>query len=80
MRYTQGAARLCQRPNFQRFLAWLTNQAVQDANQAAVALRTQCQIQSRRELNTNPEAGKRYQQLIRQFNDWMNKKDPTNDY
>lgn len=29
-------------------------------------------IQSRRELNSNPEAAARYQQFVRNFNDWNN--------
>lgn len=72
MKLAQGAARLCLRPRFQGFLSVLANEPVGDEHEAAVVLRKECRIQSRSELNTDPEAGKRYYQLIRQFNDWMN--------
>lgn len=73
MSLTRGSAQLCQRPVFHRFLQSLTRGQVDNPEQAAAALRHQLQIQSRRELDANQQAADRYRQLIRQFNEWMNR-------
>ncbi|OCH60883.1 hypothetical protein A6D98_09795 [Aliivibrio fischeri] len=72
MKYARGAGLLCTRRSFQRFLSETASQPVSNEEQAAAVLRQRCQVQSRRELDSCLEAKQRYQQVIRQFNDWMN--------
>ncbi|PMP51627.1 hypothetical protein [Vibrio splendidus] len=71
MSLTRGAAQLCQRPVFHRFLAWLCHASIASHEQAAEVLRRHLNIASRRELDQSQEAAERYRYLIRQFNDWM---------
>ena len=51
MSLTRGAAQLCQRPVFHRFLAWLCHASIASHEQAAEVLRRHLNIASRRELH-----------------------------
>lgn len=55
------AGRLCRQPSFQAFLG------VPDANAAAIHVRRVCGIKSRRELDTNVRAARRFHTMRRQF-------------
>lgn len=72
MNMTRGAVMLGQKASFRRFLSDLMGMAVRDEKDAAKAVRTFCDVQSRRELNTNHQAADRYRALVRLFNRWMN--------
>lgn len=69
MQHVKGAVRFCQMPRFWRFLS-ATGDAVTSEAEAAVALRRRCGIGSRSELKTNSDAIKRYNALIKQFNNY----------
>ncbi|HHF3242434.1 TPA: hypothetical protein ACPJ2D_004474 [Vibrio alginolyticus] len=72
MNMTRGAVMLGQKASFRRFLSDLMGIAVRDEKDAANAVRTFCDVQSRRELNMNHQAADRYRALVRLFNRWMN--------
>ncbi|GAA4321884.1 hypothetical protein GCM10023144_01440 [Pigmentiphaga soli] len=55
------AGQLCAQPAFQRWLGATTSE------QAAEAVRARCGIQSRRELDTNPDAARRFHAIRRGF-------------
>lgn len=73
MNLTKGAAILCQRGRFQRFLSLVANREINTSDQAALAVREYCGVSSRRELNTCDEAAKLYFSLIDQFNAWSSR-------
>lgn len=72
MQFVKGAALMCARPSFQRYLSTKVRYAVTSPEEAAVALRELVGIASRRELATNTAARFRYQELIASFNTWAN--------
>lgn len=55
------AGMLCNNKGFQAFLN------VEDSDSAAKRLRELCNVESRRELDSNAEAAKRFQQIRRTF-------------
>lgn len=61
MRTSTTAAILCTNPRFQ---AWL---GASDADEAAQVLRERCQVASRRDLDTDRQAAKRFHALRRTF-------------
>ena len=69
--YAKGAAMLCDRPAFRDFLTSMTGRAVGDANAAAKEVRLACDVLSRRELNTSPQAAEKYRALVARFNSWL---------
>ncbi len=69
--YKMGAAMLCQNPLFRDFLTKTTGRPVDDAEAAAKEVRLVCDVLSRRELDTNPEAGEKYRALVARFNEWL---------
>lgn len=69
--YAKGAAMLCGRSSFRDFLTVMTGRAVSDASAAAKELRLACEVLSRRELDTNPDAATRYRALVAGFNQWL---------
>ncbi|WP_439685068.1 hypothetical protein MNJPNG_06220 [Cupriavidus oxalaticus] len=66
----RAAAILCGNPDFQRFLAyrypapWGQSGDLPAHKRAASVIYTVCRIQSRRELDTNAEARRRYDRLV----------------
>lgn len=58
-RLSTWAALRCKEPEFQRFLR------VPDEATAAHSVRAICEIKSRSELDSNPEAAKRFHQFVR---------------
>lgn len=72
MQFVKGAALMCSRPSFQRYLSTLSGYNVTSTENAASALRDLLDIKSRRELATNAAARSRYQSLIASFNAWAN--------
>lgn len=66
--YVAGAVKLCVNPKFWRYLNTLASDPVNSPADAARELRALCGIHSRKELATNAEARKVYEQLIKQFN------------
>lgn len=73
MDLTQGSAILCQKPRFQDFLSIMVGYPVTNADEAARVVREHCGVFSRREFNTNTQAGMLYKQLIESFNVWANR-------
>lgn len=67
----RGAALIGQKHQFQQFLSDYVGAPVSDQKQAALWIRRLCNVQSRRELDSNPLAGKQYGHLIKQFNHWL---------
>lgn len=55
------AGRLCRQPEFQAFLGVPSEKA------AAIQLRYLCGIKSRRELDTNPRADRRFHEIRQRF-------------
>ncbi len=70
MDFTRGAAIFCQKARFLRFLAGKCGREVPDAAAAAEVVRQLCGVQSRRELNTNKEAARKWAGLVHEFNQW----------
>lgn len=62
---------LCGRPAFRDFLTAITGRAVGDANAAAKEVRLACDVLSRRELDTCPQAADKYRALVARFNAWV---------
>jgi hypothetical protein len=58
-RLSTWVALRCREPEFQRFLC------VPDADTAAHSVRAICEVKSRAEIDTNPEAEKRFHQYVR---------------
>jgi hypothetical protein len=83
-----SAARMCENEQFRRFLIarymenWpgRSSHAIfnsehagdSDSERAATAIRSICHVVSRSELDHNPEAAKRFHELMREFNQWFN--------
>jgi len=59
------AALFCGQEEFWRFLTHTHQFAVADANEAALAVRQICQVQSRAELDGDPVAAERFHRFIR---------------
>lgn len=70
-KYTRGAAIYGRLPKFQRFLASKCGQSVECSQTAAVQVRALCGVSSRRELDSDPGAGRRWRALVQDFNRWM---------
>lgn len=70
MDLTKGAAIFCHKPRFLRFLAVKSDRDVLDSAAAAEVVRLLCGVKSRRELNTNPDAAKKWFGLVCEFNQW----------
>ena len=68
----QQAGILCNDPEFQRFAAQRCALPVDATNAKAAAefLRNVCQIESRSELNTDPDKNHRFQALRTTFDAW----------
>lgn len=64
----KGAAILCGKPAFQRFLAQELNETIESPERAALVVRTICQVKSRAELDHNAEAARTWRALVRAFN------------
>lgn len=71
MSYVRGAAQFCANKAFWRFLESDSDHQVTNKDEAAVQLRLQCGIKSRRELETNKYAQAAYTALITRFNDFL---------
>lgn len=67
----RGAALIGQKHQFQLFLSDYVGSHVTNQQQAALWIRRLCNVRSRRELDSNPLAGKQYGHLIKQFNHWL---------
>lgn len=61
MKDSTTAGRMCCNPEFQQFLG------VTSADAAATYVRRHCGVASRRELDTNPEAARKWHELRRRF-------------
>jgi hypothetical protein len=70
-RYSRGAAMLGQNPLFREFLTSTTGRPVPDADTAAAETRLACGVVSRKALDTDVDAGRRYLDLVERFNDWL---------
>jgi hypothetical protein len=71
--HAQQAALLCQDPAFQRYAAeraGLTDIDKLNSSAAAEWLRQECRISSRKDLNTDPAARARFDQLRNTYNAW----------
>lgn len=68
MSLARGAALLCQKPAFQKFLAVQLQVPVPSAEQAAQWVRQACEVQSRAEFDRCPRAAQRWQALVKLFN------------
>lgn len=77
MRYSKGAAILGSNPLFREFITATTGRAVPDDKAAAAEVREACGVLSRRELDTNVEAGRAYLQLVERFNTWLGERNAT---
>lgn len=77
MRYSKGAAILGANPLFREFVTATTGRPVPDASAAAAEVREACGVLSRRELDTNADAGRAYLQLVARFNDWLGARNAT---
>jgi len=71
----QQAGILCNDPQFQKFAATRCGMKGQSFNPPAAAeyLRDACQIDSRRDLATNPKAAEQFQRLRTEFDAWRGK-------
>lgn len=69
--YARGAGMLCRNPLLREYFTETTGRQVADAEAAAKELRLVCGVESRRELDSNLEAGRRYLDLVERFNDWL---------
>lgn len=68
MSLARGAGILCNNPDFRAFLSGYLSECVDSPKKAAVAVRTLCQINSRAELDINPEAAQMWHLLVSEFN------------
>lgn len=74
---SQSAAQICENEQFRRFLLdkyserFSASTCLSDAEEAAQVLRIICRIQSRAELDHNPEAAKRFQELMKEYREWQ---------
>ena len=68
MSLARGAGMLCQNPKFRAFLSAEFGERLDSEKKAAKVVRDVCQVKSRAELDTNREAGRRWQQLVKEFN------------
>lgn len=69
--YARGAGMLCRNPLLREYFTETTGRQVGDAEAAAQELRLACGVESRRELDQDIEAGRRYLALVERFNDWL---------
>jgi hypothetical protein len=71
----QKAALLCGDEDFRKFLSdALPHSGVpQDADEAAAFVRELCQVESRSEFDSDPEAGQRWLELEAQFTAWLDR-------
>lgn len=74
---SKSAAMLCDNPKFQQYCreqhcGGLPNSPSEktDTDMAANVVRGHCEIQSRSELDHNPEAAKRFHELMREYRQW----------
>lgn len=58
---SRAAAMMCANPDFQKWLG------VSDKDAAAEFVRVACNVKSRREFDTDPEAAERFHTLRKQF-------------
>jgi hypothetical protein len=79
---TQLAGRWCKEPIFQGWLAenfepeWASSTPLPDAEHAAAIVRRICKIESRRELDTNPDAALRFEGYIRKpFREYLDQQE-----
>jgi hypothetical protein len=72
MTYAEQAGLLCSDTEFQRYAAWRCALPGVKLNSSAAAewLRQQCRISSRKDLNTDPTARARFDQLRNTYNAW----------
>lgn len=77
MRYSKAAAIIGTKPLFREFLTFTTKRPVPDEKAAAAELRNVCEVMSRRELDTNIEAGRIYLYVIERFNHWLGVRNAT---
>ena len=73
---SKSAAQMCENPMFQAFakdrydLVWPAGIPQLHANGAAIVVRAVCNVASRSELDHNPEAAKRFHELMREYREW----------
>lgn len=67
----QQAALKCQDEAFRRWLWEAHYFPTEDEDDVAEWIRVQCEVKSRADLNTNPEAAERWLTLLREFDVWM---------
>lgn len=79
----RAAAILCGKPDFQQFLAhkhraaWEQSQFMSHTERAAAVLRVACGIESRTQLDTDPDARRRYDQAIGlPYSTWRSRASP----
>lgn len=68
---SQLAAFHCGKPLFRQFLGDMMNKTVQGPDEAATIVRAVCGVASRKALDTDPEAARRWRDLKADFDNWM---------
>lgn len=68
---SQIAALLSTKVLFRRFLEELGGITISGEIEATHELRKRCQVNSRKELDTNPEAAQRFRDLRADYNNWL---------
>ncbi|SDV49212.1 hypothetical protein [Chitinasiproducens palmae] len=69
-RLSVAAGILCRNPDFARFCRWLAGTAGLTFPDAATCVRAVCEVRSRAEIDTNPEAAQAFVTLRRGFTAW----------
>lgn len=71
---SKSAAQMCEHPPFQSFVVrhWPENDPcpTDPAIYTVLYIRRRCGIESRAELDSNPEAAKRFHELMREYRQW----------
>lgn len=73
--FSQLAAFHCGKPLFRQFLAEKLNRSVQGPDEAASLVREICGVASRKDLDTNSIAARRWRDLKADFDNWMRGED-----
>lgn len=70
LKLSAQAALKCDDADFWEWLAGDSAPEVNSPDEAAIAVRAACQVASRSEFDSNPEAAARWQDLLRRYVDW----------
>ena len=71
MKVSNFCAMTCQEGAFIKFIGEISDVPIEDAQGATNFVRGYCVIESRRELDTNPEANQRWQELRERYDAWL---------